>query len=129
MKTVAPSLVLVAGLATSAMAAEPPSPWDVAIGAALMTDVYDRGVTLTAHKPAVQAGFELRYTQSPWRYYAGISGLSLGFTNRAAALIESYGGVQWTFNKLALDLGVWYKYFAGGECFNGDVNTPCSPPG
>ena len=95
MKRVALSLVLVAGLAaTSAMAADmatkappapppPPSPWDVAITAALMTDYNFRGITQSAHNPSTQAGFELRYTQSPmWQYYAGISGESIDFPNQ-----------------------------------------------
>jgi hypothetical protein len=142
MKKVALSLVLGAGLATTALAADmatkappapaapPPSPWDVAITAALMTDYNFRGVTQSAHKPSTQAGFELRYTQSPqWQYYAGISGESIDFPNRAAAEIDFYGGVRPTFDKLALDFGVWYYYYPGGECFNGDSNTPCSPPG
>src|SRR5580704_14840839 len=84
MKRVALSLVLVAGMAaSSAMAADmatkaapaaapPPSPWDVAISAALMTDYNFRGITQSAHNASTQAGFELRYTQSPmWQYYIG----------------------------------------------------------
>jgi hypothetical protein len=142
MKKVALSLVFAAGLATSAMAADmatkappappapPPSPWDVAITAALMTDYNFRGITQSAHRPSTQAGFELRYTQSPqWQYYAGISGESIDFPNRAAAEIDFYGGVRPTFDKLALDFGVWYYYYPGGQCFNGDVTTPCNPNG
>jgi hypothetical protein len=142
MKKVALSLVLVAGLATSAMAADiatkaptappalPPSPWDVRITAALMTDYNDRGITLSAHKPSALAGFELRYTQSPmWQYYAAISGQSIVLPNQAAAQINFIGGVRPTFDKLGFDFGVWYKDFVGGQCFNGDLNTPCNPPG
>ena len=67
MKRVALTLALVAGLASSAMAADmatkappaapapPPSPWDVAISAALMTDYNWRGITQSAHQ-AVDAG-------------------------------------------------------------------------
>ena len=130
MNRVALSLVLVAGLAaTSAMAADmatkappapppPPSPWDVAITAALMTDYNFRGITQSAHNPSTQAGFELRYTQSPmWQYYAGISGESIDFPNNAAAEIDFYGGVRPTFDKLALDFGVWYYWYPGGNCY------------
>ena len=131
MKRVALSLVLVAGMAaSSAMAADmatkappapppPPSPWDVAITAALMTDYNFRGITQSNHRPSTQAGFELRYTQSPmWQYYAGISGESIDFPNRAAAEIDFYGGVRPTFDKLALDFGIWYYYYPDGQCFN-----------
>ena len=124
-------MVLVAGLAaaSSAMAADmatkappapaapPPSPWDVAITAALMTDYNFRGITQSAHNPSTQAGFELRYTQSPmWQYYAGISGESIDFPNHAAAEIDYYGGVRPTFDKLALDFGFWYYDYPGGQC-------------
>jgi hypothetical protein len=145
MKRVALTLVFAAGLATSAMAADmatkaaptppapPPSPWDVAITAALMSDYNFRGITQSAHNPSTQAGFELRYTVSPqWQYYAGVSGESIDFPNRAAAEIDFYGGVRPTFDKLALDFGVWYYWYPGGECFNAGAVTPgaaCAPPG
>jgi hypothetical protein len=149
MKSVALSLVLAAGLAaTSAMAADmatkappapppPPSPWDVAITAALMTDYNFRGITQSAHNPSTQAGFELRYTQSPmWQYYAGISGESIDFPNNAAAEIDFYGGVRPTFDKLALDFGVWYYWYPGGNCYGtpnvggpSGCNGPSAGPG
>jgi hypothetical protein len=142
MKKVALPLLIVAGLTTSALAADmakkappappppPPSPWDVAITAALMNDYNFRGITQSRHQPSAQAGFELRYTVSPqWQYYAGISGESIDFPNHAAAEIDFYGGVRPTFDKLALDFGVWYYWYPGGECFNSNVNTPCNPPG
>jgi uncharacterized protein Gcw-chp len=142
MKRVALPLLIVAGLTTSALAADmakkappappppPPSPWDVAITAALMTDYNFRGITQSAHRPSTQAGFELRYTVNPqWQYYAGISGESIDFPNRAAAEIDFYGGVRPTFDKLALDFGAWYYYYPGGQCFNGGATTPCSPNG
>jgi hypothetical protein len=142
MKRVALPLLIVAGLTTSALAADmatkappappapPPSPWDVAITAALMNDYNFRGITQSRHNPSAQAGFELRYTVNPqWQYYAGISGESIDFPNHAAAEIDFYGGVRPTFDKLALDFGVWYYWYPGGECFNGDQTTPCTPPG
>ncbi|HTZ01722.1 MAG TPA: TorF family putative porin [Xanthobacteraceae bacterium] len=120
-----------AGLATgSAMAADmatkappappapPPSPWDVAISAALMTDYNFRGITQSAHHPSSQAGFELRYNSSPTlQWYAGISGESIDFPNNAAAEIDFYGGFRPTFDKLALDFGLWYYWYPGGNCF------------
>lgn len=130
MKRVALSLALVAGLvSSSAMAADmatkappaaapPPSPWDVAISAALMTDYNWRGITQSAHNPSSQAGFEVRYTQSPmWQYYVGISGESIDFANNAAAEIDLYGGIRPTFDKLALDFGFWYYAYPGGNCY------------
>jgi Bacterial protein of unknown function (Gcw_chp) len=130
MKRVALSLALVAGLASSAMAADmatkappapaapPPSPWDVAISAALMTDYNFRGITQSAHQPSTQAGFELRYNQtSSMQWYAGLSGESIDFPNNAAAEIDAYGGFRPTFDKLALDFGLWYYWYPGGNCY------------
>src|SRR6202034_3711564 len=103
MKRVAYSLVLAASLASSSVmaadmavkappaAAPPPSPWDVAITAALMTDYNFRGVTQSNHRPSTQAGFELRYNwNANLQSYAGISGESIDFPNRAAAEIDFY---------------------------------------
>jgi uncharacterized protein (TIGR02001 family) len=129
MKRVALSLVLAAGMATSAMAADmatkappapapAPDPWDIAISSALMTDYNFRGITQSNHNASTQAGFEARYTYSPtWQYYAGVSGESISFPNRAAAEIDLYAGVRPTFDKLALDFGFWYYDYPGGNCF------------
>jgi uncharacterized protein (TIGR02001 family) len=110
---------MAADMATKAPPAPPPppSPWDVAITAALMTDYNFRGITQSNHSASTQAGFELRYTQSPTlQYYAGISGESIDFPNHAAAEIDFYGGFRPTFDKLALDFGFWYYAYPGGQC-------------
>src|ERR1700688_3923550 len=131
MKRVAYSLVLAAGLASSSVmaadmavkappaAAPPPSPWDVVVTAALMTDYNFRGVSQSNHKPSTQAGFELRYNwNSNWQSYGGISGESINFPNNAAAEVDFYGGIRPAFDKLALYFGAWYYYYPGGQCFN-----------
>jgi len=111
---------MAADMATKAppAAAPPPSPWDVAITAALMTDYNFRGITQSAHQPSAQAGFEPRYNfNSSWQGYVGISGESIDFPNNAAAEIDFYGGIRPTFDKLALDFGVWYYWYPGGNCY------------
>jgi uncharacterized protein (TIGR02001 family) len=131
MKKVAYSLVLAAGLASSSVmaadmavkappaAAPPPSPWDVVVTAALMTDYNFRGITQSNHKASTQAGFELRYNwNANWQSYVGLSGESISFANNPAAEIDFYGGIRPTFDKLALDFGAWYYYYPGGQCFN-----------
>src|SRR6202167_4603519 len=129
MKRVALSMVLVAGLTGTAMAADmatkpppapppPPSPWDVAITAALMTDYNFRGITQSAHEPSTQATFEPRYNfSSTLQGYVGVSGESIDFPNNAAAEIDFYGGIRPTFDKLALDFGFWYYWYPGGNCY------------
>jgi uncharacterized protein (TIGR02001 family) len=138
MKRVALSVALVAGLTGSAMAADmatkappaappPPSPWDVAITAALMTDYNFRGITQSAHNPSTQATFEPRYNfNSTWQGYVGLSGESIDFPNNAAAEIDFYGGIRPTFDKLALDFGAWYYWYPGGNCYG---TTAAGNPG
>jgi hypothetical protein len=109
-------------------AAPPPSPWDVVVTAALMTDYNFRGVTQSDHKPSTQAGFELRYNwNTSWQSYAGISGESIDFPNDAAAEIDFYGGIRPTFDKLALDFGAWEYWYPGGQCygFTAGLNSNC----
>jgi hypothetical protein len=43
------------------LVAPPPSPWDIAFGAAVMNDYIFRGITQSNHKPSVAAYFEPRY--------------------------------------------------------------------
>ena len=130
MTKVAFSLLVAAGLASSsamaadmalkaAPAAPPPSPWDIAITGALMSDYNFRGITQSNHQPSTQAGFEPRYNFTPaLQGYVGVSGESIDFPNRAAAEIDFYGGIRPTFGKLALDFGIWYYYYPDGQCFN-----------
>src|SRR5215475_959357 len=96
------------------------SPWDIAFGAAIMSDYNFRGVTQSNHKPSVAAYFEPRYNfNDSLQAYLGLSGESISFPNRAAAEIDFYGGIRPTFGKLALDFGAWYYWYPGGDCFNG----------
>ncbi|HEX3440268.1 MAG TPA: TorF family putative porin [Pseudolabrys sp.] len=98
--------------------AAPPSPWDLAFGSAVMNDYVWRGVTQSAHQPSVAAYFEPRYNVLPnLQLYAGISGESIKFANNAAAEIDFYGGVRPTFGPLAFDIGYWYYYYPGGNCY------------
>jgi uncharacterized protein (TIGR02001 family) len=136
------SMIAAAALATPALAADikmvtkapppPPNPWDVAFGGALASDYIFRGVTQSNHKPSVSAYFEPRYNVSKdLQLYAGVGGASISFPNRAAAEIDFYGGIRPTFGPLALDLGVFYYWYPGGQCFNaaqgGDCLTNADP--
>ncbi|MGA7390997.1 MAG: TorF family putative porin, partial [Pseudolabrys sp.] len=114
--------------------APPPSPWDIAFGAAIMNDYIFRGVTQSGHKPSVAAYFEPRYNIIPnWQLYAGISGESIKFANNAAAEIDFYGGVRPTFGPLAFDFGFWYYYYPGGKCYGQgptqSLDPDCQPGG
>jgi uncharacterized protein (TIGR02001 family) len=88
-----------------------PSPFDVLFGAAFTTDYELRGVTQSAHKPAVQGYFELDYTATDWlKLYAGLWGSSL-YTGFADAEFDISGGARFTFGNFGLDVGfVYYEY-------------------
>jgi hypothetical protein len=102
-----------------APAMAPVSPWDIAFGAAIMSDYNFRGITQSAHKPSVAAYFEPRYNfNDSLQGYVGVSGESISFPNRAAAEIDFYTGIRPTFGKLALDFGFWEYWYPGGQCFN-----------
>ncbi len=102
-----------------APAMAPMSPWDIAFGAALMSDYNFRGITQSNHKPSVAAYFEPRYNfNDSLQWYAGVAGESISFPNRAAAEIDFYTGIRPTFGKLALDFGFWEYWYPGGQCFN-----------
>lgn len=105
--------------------APPPSPWDIAFGAAIMNDYIFRGVTQSGHKPSVAAYFEPRYNiNSNWQLYAGLSGESIKFANNAAAEIDFYGGVRSTWGPLVFDVGYWYYYYPGGQCYSSPLIDP-----
>ncbi len=102
-----------------APAMAPMSPWDIAFGAALMSDYNFRGITQSNHKPSVAAYFEPRYNfNDSLQGYVGVAGESISFPNRAAAEIDFYAGLRPTFGKLALDFGFWEYWYPGGTCFN-----------
>ena len=133
-KVLATALVAAAFSVTSAYAADlkmvtkapptlaPTSPWDVAFGSWIASDYNFRGVTQSAHQPAVGVYFEPRYNiNKDLQLYVGVGGESIDFPNHAAAEIDFYGGIRPTFDKLALDFGAWYYWYPGGICFNSAV--------
>ncbi len=139
-KVIVTALVAAAFTATGAFAADLPmvrkappapapaaSPWDVAFGSWIASDYNFRGITQSAHRPAVGTYFEPRYNFSDsLQGYLGVGGESIDFPNHAAAEVDFYGGIRPTFGKLALDFGAWYYYYPGGICFNGAV-AGCNP--
>jgi len=133
MKKLVLSIVAAAALATPALAADlitkappppppPPNPWDIAFGGGIASEYIFRGITQSNHKPSATAYFEPRYNLTKdVQFYAGISGESISFPNRAAAEVDIYGGVRPTFGPVAFDFGGWYYWYPGGQCFNGSV--------
>jgi uncharacterized protein (TIGR02001 family) len=95
------------------------TPWDIAFGGALMSDYNFRGISLSDHRPAVSAYFEPRYDFSPsLQAYVNVTTNSITLPNHAPTVTEIYGGVRPTFDRLALDFGVWDHWIPGVRCFN-----------
>ena len=115
------------GKARPMMAPPPPPAWDIAFGAAVMSDYNFRGISQSNRLPSVTAYFEPRYNINPnLQLYAGVGGYSIEFPNNAGAEIDFYGGVRPTFGKLALDFGVWYYYYPEGRLFSGLLPQNCT---
>ena len=88
--------------------------------AAIMNNYVFRGITQSNHKASVAAYFEPRYNiTKDVQLYAGVSGESISFPNRAAAEIDIYVGIRPTFGPLAFDFGFWYYGYPGGKCYYG----------
>jgi uncharacterized protein (TIGR02001 family) len=91
--------------------APPPSQWDVLFGVAFTSDYILRGVSQSAHKPAVQGYTELDFKPADWlTLYAGVWGSSLysGFAN---AEFDISGGARFAWGNFGLDVGyVYYDY-------------------
>jgi outer membrane biosynthesis protein TonB len=103
------------------------SPWDMAFGAALMTDYNFRGITQSNHNLSVAVYAEPRVNfNDSLQGYVGLSGESVAFTSRAAGEIDFYGGIRPSFGRLGLDFGVWEYWYPGGECFH-DFIRGCLP--
>jgi len=95
------------------------TPWDIAFGAAIMSDYRFRGITQSNHALSVATYAEPRYNfNDSLQGYVGLSGESVSLPNRAAGEIDFYGGIRPTFGRLALDFGGWYYWYPGGECFH-----------
>ncbi len=96
------------------------SPWDIAFGAAVMSNYVFRGVTQSNNQPAGTAYFEPRYNINPnLQLYVGTAATSISFANRAAAEIDVYGGIRPTFGPVAFDFGVFGYLYPGGTCTAG----------
>jgi len=139
-KVFATALVAAAFTTTAAYAADLPvkappapapaaaaSPWDIAFGSWVASDYNFRGVTQSAHQPAVGTYFEPRYNiNDSLQLYVGMGGESIDFPNHAAAEVDFYGGIRPTWGKFAFDFGVWEYWYPGGICFNSNVKG-CDP--
>ena len=68
---------------------------------------------------------EPRYNINPnLQIYAGVGFETIRFANDAKSEVDFYGGIRPTIGKLALDVGVWYYYYPGGNCYADGILCP-----
>lgn len=108
----APVLAADLMVATAPPAAPGPGPFDIAFGAAVMTDYNFRGISQSDRGPSVSAYIEPRFNITPnVQLYAGIGGLSVKLPTDPTAEIDLYAGIRPTFGALSFDFGVLYYYY------------------
>lgn len=104
----------------SVVAAPPPSAWDIAFGAGLMSDYNFRGISQSDRGPSVTAYFEPRFNINPnFQLYAGIAGSSVKLATDPTAEIDFYGGFRPTFGPIAFDFGGIYYWYPKERAIDG----------
>jgi uncharacterized protein (TIGR02001 family) len=81
----------------------------------LATDYVLRGLSQTAHQPALQGGFDWEH---PTGFYLGVWGSNVHFQGSQASLeMDGYGGYNYHFaEKTTLGIGaLYYTYWANGD--------------
>lgn len=123
----AASLCLATDAVSADAAVKPPaltSPWEVAFGGGVYSDYVFRGISQTKRQPSVNSFVEPRYrVNDSLQLYAGFGGWSVSYPNRAPTELDFYGGIRPGFGPVELDLGVWYFYYPGGQCFSRTVDV------
>ncbi len=120
----ATAAILAALVATPAAAADfavrarpsaAPAPitmWDIAFGAAVMSDYNFRGISQSDRGASVGAYFEPRFKLTPnLELYAGVGGLSVKLPTTPTAEIDFYGGFRASAGPFAADIGAIYYYY------------------
>jgi uncharacterized protein (TIGR02001 family) len=98
------------------------NPWDVAVGAAVMTDYNFRGISQSARNPSVSGYFEGRFKPtSTVEWYAGVAGYAVKLPTDPSAEIDIYGGVRLTFDKWLFDFGATYYLYPGERQVTGGL--------
>lgn len=130
----AATLLSGAALAADVLVKKAPAPapapatpvFDIAFGAAVMTDYNFRGVSQSNRQFSASAYFEAQYNSPVGTFYAGLAGYRInwpttfGFTNPAAE-IDITGGWRNKWGAFSLDIGGIY-YWYPNETFNGFTN-------
>lgn len=79
----------------------------VTVGGSAMTDYIYRGVTLSAHRPAIASEIAIRFGD----FYVGSGITSVNLPTSPPAEIAFAGGMRHTFGSFELDLGATYFHY------------------
>ena len=108
-----------AAFADEAATTRPASPWDIAFGVGVYSDYVSRGISQSNHRPSANVYFEPRYNVNDnLQLYVSVVGWSIALPNRGSTELDLYAGFRPTVGKISFDLGAWYYYYPGGQCFN-----------
>jgi hypothetical protein len=122
-KTVASLMAIAALCATPAIAADMPakarpvvpvaaSPWDIAFGAALLSDYNFRGISQSDRGPSVTAYSELRYNVNPnLQLYLASQYWAVDLPTHPSCECDIFGGVRPTIGPLQFDFGAMYYWY------------------
>jgi Bacterial protein of unknown function (Gcw_chp) len=85
-----------------------------------MSDYNFRGITLSNHRPALEAYFMPQYNVSTaLQLYVGVDAANISAPNRAAAQLVYFFGSKVNFKPFSFDLGGSYVDYPGGMLFDG----------
>ena len=106
--------------------AAPASPWDVAFGAALMSDYNFRGISQSDRGASVTAYSELRYNASDsLQFYIASQYWAVDLPTHPSCECDFFGGVRPTFGALAFDFGaIYYAYPRERQVFLTLIGSP-----
>lgn len=116
-----------ADLPNACDATDPPAnkPFDVYVGGEIDTDYVYRGVTLSAHQPAMGASLEV----DRGSFYFKFEPHSVKLPNNPSAEIGLSGGwCKQVVDKIKIDLGVSYLYYPGEVPVGPVVSTSYAEP-
>lgn len=89
-----------------------PSPWDFAVGGALMTDYNFRGISQSNRGASGTVYEETRYNvNADWQLYAGSQYWSVALPTNPSCECDLYGGIRPTFGPVAFDFGFIYYWY------------------
>jgi hypothetical protein len=103
---------LAAVLKAPAVPVAAPSMFDIAFGAAIMSDYNFRGISQSDRGPSVYGYIEPRFKVTPnVELYAGLAGYSTKLPTTPTGEFDIYAGIRPTFGPISFDFGALYYYY------------------